>query len=65
MIKTIESKGIQELKNRIIDNLQDTLTMIEWNESHGIKVLRLNSELFPHKSNSKVKIMIMILLYHY
>ena len=29
--------------------------MIEWNEKHGIRVLRLSSELFPHKSNPKVK----------
>lgn len=54
MIKTIQNKGISELKARILANLQDTLTMIEWNESHGIKVLRLSSELFPHKSNPKV-----------
>ena len=29
--------------------------MILWNEKHGIRVLRLSSELFPHKSNSKVE----------
>ena len=29
--------------------------MIEWNEQHGIRVMRLSSELFPHKSNPKVK----------
>jgi UV DNA damage endonuclease len=27
--------------------------MIEWNEQNGIKVFRLSSELFPHKSNPK------------
>ena len=29
--------------------------MIEWNEQNGIKVFRLSSELFPHKSNQKVQ----------
>ena len=55
MIKTIEKKGIGEVKKRILENLKDTLTMIEWNETHGIKVLRLSSDLFPHKSNPKVE----------
>ena len=29
--------------------------MIEWNEKHGIRVMRLSSDLFPHKSNPKVE----------
>lgn len=29
--------------------------LIEWNETHGIKVFRISSELFPHKSNPKVQ----------
>ena len=29
--------------------------MMDWNELNGIKVFRLSSELFPHKSNSKVE----------
>ena len=28
--------------------------MMDWNEANGIKVFRLSSELFPHKSNPKV-----------
>ena len=28
--------------------------MIEWNEQNGIKVFRLSSELFPHKTNPLV-----------
>ena len=29
--------------------------MMDWNEANGIKVFRLSSELFPHKSNPKVE----------
>ncbi len=53
ILKTLETNGFQPLKNKIIQNLKDTITMIEWNEQNGIKVFRLSSELFPHKSNRK------------
>jgi UV DNA damage endonuclease len=54
IIRTIEEKGINCLKEKIIQNLQDVLVMMDWNEENGIKVFRLSSELFPHKSNPKV-----------
>ena len=53
ILKTLETKGFDILKEKIIQNLKDTITMIEWNEKNGIKVFRLSSELFPHKSNPK------------
>ena len=55
IIKSIEEKGINELKSKILQNLRDVLTMMDWNERNGIKLFRLSSELFPHKSNPKVK----------
>ena len=55
IIKSIQEKGIDALKEKIIQNLKDTLTLMDWNEQHGIKVFRLSSELFPHKSNPKVE----------
>ena len=55
IIRSIESKGIEELKDKIIQNLKDVLTMMDWNEQNGIKLFRLSSELFPHKSNPKVE----------
>ena len=55
IIRTIKEKGIEALKFKIIQNLKDILTMMDWNELHGIKVFRLSSELFPHKSNPKVE----------
>jgi UV DNA damage repair endonuclease len=29
--------------------------MMDYNEENGIKVFRLSSEMFPHKSNPKVE----------
>lgn len=55
IIKSIEEKGIDKLKEKIIQNLKDTLELIEYNELNGIKVFRLSSELFPHKSNPRVE----------
>ena len=55
IIRKIEEDGIDVLKEKILQNLRDTLTLMDWNEKHGIKVFRLSSELFPHKSNKKVE----------
>jgi UV DNA damage endonuclease len=55
IIRTVQEKGIDALKEKIIQNLKDVLTMMDWNEENGIKVFRLSSELFPHKSNPKVE----------
>jgi len=54
IIRTVEEQGIDVLKEKIIQNLKDVLTMMDWNEQNGIKVFRLSSEMFPHKSNPKV-----------
>ena len=55
IIRSVKEKGIDTLKEKIIQNLKDVLTLMEWNEKNGIKVFRLSSELFPHKSNPKVE----------
>jgi UV DNA damage repair endonuclease len=55
IIRSIREKGITGLKEKIKQNLKDILTMMDWNELNGIKVFRLSSELFPHKSNPKVQ----------
>lgn len=43
------------MKSRILLNLADVLTMMDWNEKNGIKLFRLGGDLFPHKSNPKVE----------
>jgi UV DNA damage endonuclease len=55
IIRSVEEQGIDALKEKIKQNLRDVLTMMDWNEQNGIKVFRLSSELFPHKSNPKVE----------
>ena len=55
IIRTIREKGIICLKMKIIENLTDVLKIMDWNEENGIKVYRLSSEMFPHKSNPKVE----------
>lgn len=55
IIRSIKDKGIDSLKEKILHNLEDTLQLIDWNENNGIKVFRLSSELFPHKSNDKIE----------
>jgi len=55
IMRTIKEKGIDVLKEKIIKNLEDLLIMIQWNEDNGIKVFRLSSELFVHKTNPRVE----------
>ena len=33
-------KGIEELKRRVLANLEDLYKMLEWNEENGIKSLQ-------------------------
>lgn len=49
-----EEEGVREIKKRSYQNLLDIMTMMHWNEEHGIKVFRLSSEIFPHKTNPKI-----------
>ena len=55
IIRTVEEQGIDVLKEKIIQNLEDLLVMLDWNEENGIKVFRLSSDMFPHMSNPKVE----------
>lgn len=55
IVRTIKEQGIDVLKAKIRENLADAIKMIEWNEKNGIRVMRLSSEMFPHKSNPKVE----------
>jgi len=54
IIKTIQKLGIEELKKRTLQNLDDLLKMLQWNEQNGIRVFRLSSEMFQHKTNPRV-----------
>lgn len=52
--KTIETRGLGALQTLILANLRDCITMIEWNAAHNIHVFRLSSDIFPHKSNTRL-----------
>ncbi len=54
IVRIIDEKGIDELKRRILLNLDDLYKMLVWNEENGIRVFRLSSELFQHKTNPRV-----------
>ena len=54
IMRIIQEKGLKELKKRIILNLDDLLKMLDWNERNGIRVFRLSSEMFQHKTNPRV-----------
>lgn len=50
-LKKMHETGVEEVRSRVLKNLQDTLVMLQWNHDHGIKTFRLTSDLFPQKSN--------------
>ena len=54
IMATIKTKGLPYLQEICRQNLRDLLTMLKWNADQGIRVFRLSSELFPHKSNPRV-----------
>ena len=55
MLKTVLREGVEPLKELILKNLNDVKELIEWNEAHGIRVYRLSSSMFPHKTNPQVE----------
>ena len=55
IVRMIDKLGIEELKRRILQNLDDLYKMLQWNEANGIRVFRLSSEMFQHKNNKRVQ----------
>ena len=50
-LKKAVELDMSEIQTRALQNLDDLITMIEWNEKNHIKVFRFSSEIFPHLSN--------------
>ncbi|KAK0546826.1 hypothetical protein OC846_004356 [Tilletia horrida] len=46
-IKTIDEKGLDFVRELALTNVRDIIPMLEWNEAHGIRFMRLSSEMFP------------------
>ena len=50
---TIETKGLDFVKELAIQNIEDTKKILIENERLGIFVFRISSEVFPHITNEK------------
>ncbi|KAJ4490928.1 UV-endonuclease UvdE-domain-containing protein [Lentinula aciculospora] len=51
-IDSIKKNGLDWVKELGRKNVQDLMTMIQWNEDNNIRFLRLSSEMFPFASHS-------------
>lgn len=51
--KTFESKGLSYVSELVIPNLIDTIKVLNYNISNGIKVYRMSSDSFPWMSHYK------------
>jgi len=52
-LETISHKGVQELERLSLQNIEDTKTIVRWNEANGIRNFRLTSVLLPHFTNPR------------
>ena len=51
MLKTFLTNGPPY--DKIVQNLKDIITMMDWNHKNNIHVFRLSSDIFPHKANPR------------
>ncbi|KAK7060460.1 hypothetical protein VNI00_001225 [Paramarasmius palmivorus] len=51
-IDSIKKNGMDWVKELGRKNVQDLLTMIQWNEDNKIRLMRLSSEMFPFASHA-------------
>jgi UV DNA damage endonuclease len=50
-LETANDKGLNFVQNLCLQNLQDCLSLLDWNKQNGINSYRLSSDMFPHLSN--------------
>jgi UV DNA damage endonuclease len=50
-LATYKEKGISYVKELVMQNLNDLLTILEWNVAHDISFFRISSEMFPFASH--------------
>lgn len=51
-LKKVEVGSKVHLETLALQNARDLIRLIEWNERHGIKFLRISSEMFPFASHN-------------
>jgi UV DNA damage endonuclease len=54
-LDTFTTKGFSHIAGLVRENLSDLLYMLKWNEEHNIKLMRISSDIFPHKSNHRAE----------
>ncbi|TRM70128.1 UV-endonuclease UvdE-domain-containing protein [Schizophyllum amplum] len=50
-IATLAKEGIAFAKNLGLQNARDLITLIKWNAQHGIRFMRVSSDMFPFASH--------------
>jgi UV DNA damage endonuclease len=45
--------GLENVKKIALQNIQDLQKIIIWNETQGIRLFRMTSQLFPHLDDSE------------
>ena len=53
-LATVREKGMNYAKELARLNLIDLLTILKWNEEHGIRFFRISSDIFPHITNPRL-----------
>jgi UV DNA damage endonuclease len=53
ILKTAAAKGISYVKELILENIDDLLKILIYNEAHGIRFYRMSSCIFPHLGNPR------------
>lgn len=54
ILKTAHEKGLEYIQKLIMENLDDLLKILIYNEAHGIRFYRMSSCIFPHLGNPKL-----------
>ena len=52
-LATLQTKGLEYVKELALQNLRDLLVMLKWNKEQGIFFMRLSSEMFPFASHAE------------
>jgi UV DNA damage endonuclease len=50
-LSTISENGIEYAMHLLKKNLEDLMKILQWNEAHGIRFFRINSDIAPHITN--------------
>lgn len=53
-LATAKTKGLAYIKKLVMDNVDDLLKILIYNEGHGIRFYRISSCIFPHLGNPKL-----------